>query len=333
MKRVLSTILAVSVAVAASAGGAGAQLPLVISPVRSGGSVTLSLETHVPGSLVTLAVDGEALPPGMSFSGITLAVSPAFFVLIETGTNRDGGLGLNAGISADPALVGILAYVQGVAVDPGQPGSYSVTTMESVGIHPPAIPEAQGIPLALSGDAQIAVPLQAARIPFFGSVCSTLYVSSNGRITFEPAGPDPVESIAGFLTGAPCVAALWDDLEPGAGGQVVVSEDPLGAWVRVLWFEVPHSGAADSNTVQVDLYANGAITLEFGAVDLVDALVGVTPGHGLSDVDPVDLSAWPYLAYAPGSAVFELFSSSFDLEHAVLSFVPRPTGEIALLFN
>jgi hypothetical protein len=69
----------------------------------------------------------------------------------------------------------------------------------------------------------------------------------------------------------------------------------------------------DANTGRVILYADGRIRLQWGECDLVDGIVGISPGGDLSSASSLDLTEHGF--FESTGAIYELFSTSnpFDL--------------------
>ena len=70
-----------------------------------------------------------------------------------------------------------------------------------------------GIPLALGDDDSEEVAF-GFDFPFAGSIYNSVWVNSNGNLTFGENDFDWTESTGEFLDGPPRIAALWDDLSP-----------------------------------------------------------------------------------------------------------------------
>lgn len=176
----------------------------------------------------------------------------------------------------------------------------------------------EGILLNLGDDDYQQVDL-GFTFPFQGQDWTSVYVNSNGSLTFGTGDPDYSESVSEFLAESPRIAPLWDDLSPNNGGQVVVTRD-TGAFT-VSFIGVPEFISTGANTFSVTLRDNGSITIEYGSVSASDGLVGLTEGFGASDPGETDLSAASSLS-AVGT-IYELFTlvKPFDLALSILSFL------------
>ena len=164
--------------------------------------------------------------------------------------------------------------------------------------------------------------------PFCNGTYTSVFVGSNGFVTFGVGSEDFSESVSDFLAQPPRIAPLWVDLSPNNGGQVT-TELIAGNFV-VTWDSVPEFGAVTTNTFALTLRPNGSFNFSYGAVSAVDALVGASPGLGDFTVDPgeIDLSfeAQP-ISGAPGEAAYELFVGDYDLAELSLEWDACPFVE------
>ena len=125
--------------------------------------------------------------------------------------------------------------------------------------------------------------------PFNGTDYGSVFVNSNGNLTFGAGDTDFSESVADFLNGDPRIAPLWDDLSPNNGGTISVE---FGAGEATVIFDsVPEFFNTGANTFMATLRDDGSFTIEYGAVSAVDGLSGTTEGGGAADPGPTDLSA------------------------------------------
>jgi len=156
--------------------------------------------------------------------------------------------------------------------------------------------------------------------PFQGGSYDSVYVNGNGYLMFGAAPPffSFIPNVFDFLNEGPRIAALWDDLNPGAGGQVRVTSDDV-SWT-VSFENVPQFGASNSNSFAVTLFADGGYTVTYGALDSSSAIVGSTEGGGAADPGETDLSAAGSLPAA--GTTYEEFIGDNDLGGAILEFTP-----------
>ncbi|MEL7023249.1 MAG: carboxypeptidase-like regulatory domain-containing protein [Pseudomonadota bacterium] len=154
--------------------------------------------------------------------------------------------------------------------------------------------------------------------PFNGTTYSSVFVNSNGNLTFGAGDTDFSESVAEFLGGAPRIAPLFDDLSPNQGGRVIVDGDE--STFSVTFDDVPEFLAPSGNTFTVTLSASGDIGIAYGSVAAADGLTGVTEGNGAADPGEVDLTGAAGLS-ATGTTYELFFFGENDLTDAVLDFI------------
>ena len=222
----------------------------------------------------------------------------------------DGGAGLLSKIQAFVPATG--RYYLGVSTFPdfgftgaGGSGGRYVLTIDAI----------DEIVLDLGDDDFEEVPL-GFDFPFNGSGYSSVFVNSNGNLTFGSGSTDFTESVSEFLNGQPRIAPLWDDLSPNNGGQVSVEYDSGEA--TVIFDAVPEFSNTGANTFMTTLRDDGTFTIEYGAVSAADGLAGSTEGGGAADPGETDLSGG-----GPFSAVgttYEQFSGDNDLDSETLEF-------------
>lgn len=114
-------------------------------------------------------------------------------------------------------------------------------------------------------------------IDFFGNDYSSVFVSMNGYVTFGE-GSFAWSASVDDLFALPGVSALRADLDPDAGGSVVVDE--FVDRIAVTWQGVPAHGVAGTNDVQMVLTRGGVASITYLTVSAVDALVGLSNGPG-----------------------------------------------------
>ncbi len=132
---------------------------------------------------------------------------------------------------------------------------------------------------------------------FFGTIYSSLAVTSNGNLTFRPASnpstfdQDAVSSIATlseFQSGLPRIAPYWHDLDArasqtsGANGIYLRrdSDRVLVTWNNIRDF--PNDPTVDNglHRFQVTLFNNGRIVFTYDTAQLTSqALAGISPGN------------------------------------------------------
>ena len=194
-----------------------------------------------------------------------------------------------------------------------------------------------GEPLPIRDESSVELSL-----PFTFTMCGTRYhevfVNSNGTLTFGAPLTDFTESVPEFLAGQPQIAGLWDDFDPGSGGQIYFTEDHGN--LTVHFSEVPEFGGdvgpIGANTFSITLKRFlDQITLLYGNLTATHGLAGVSCGGAITSgfETPVDLSSLAdrfriNLLFQP--AVFQQFvsptptspGSPVDLANLTLRFTP-----------
>ena len=152
--------------------------------------------------------------------------------------------------------------------------------------------------LDLGDDASSGVVLETFVFPFAGSNHTSVCVSSNGYVELSgdcsSDSSDPYVSFSSHFA-HPSIAAFRSDLDPSAGGEVLVREIP-GEMLTVQFNGVPIYDSSSTVSFQIDLFANGDVRLTYGAGDPaatsdVSALVGLSVGTSpLEWYQGIDLS-------------------------------------------
>ncbi|MBI5534833.1 MAG: hypothetical protein HY898_19055 [Deltaproteobacteria bacterium] len=187
---------------------------------------------------------------------------------------------------------------------------------------PPPPPTPVDVQISLGDDDTKSIPIGFS-FPYYGKSYNTVYVNSDGNLTFGVGDGETAErSTQRLLTGAPRIAVLFGDLNPAAGGTVSYRQDDAQT-LTIKYANVPFYGTAVGNTATVKLQANGLITITYGGVSGSSYIVGVSKGGSSNTSNPVDLStSGPQLAYGGTNAVFEAFGKTrpFDLSGKTIMF-------------
>lgn len=134
-----------------------------------------------------------------------------------------------------------------------------------------------GTPLTLSDDSSTQVTPAGVQVSLFGVNYPTFYVGSNGYVTLVTGDSTLSESVATHFA-YPRIAALFDDLDPSAGG--AVSWRQLVDRVAVTWQNVPEYSSTNSNSLQVEMYFDGRIRITCLGIAATDGLIGLSHGQG-----------------------------------------------------
>ncbi|MDA0205159.1 MAG: hypothetical protein O3A53_02655 [Acidobacteria bacterium] len=165
-----------------------------------------------------------------------------------------------------------------------------------------------GVPLALEDDDSQRVVLPFV-FPYFGGSYGEVFVNSDGNLTFGSGDEDTdARSLPRAVAGAPRIAPLYVDFDPAAI-TAQVRAYVLSDRVVVTWDGVPEFGSTRRQTFQVELQDDGAIAFHYLSISLNEAIVGIFPGGGVSEPDPVDLSETFEVGPGGGAELFVLFRS------------------------
>jgi len=188
-----------------------------------------------------------------------------------------------------------------------------------------------GDPLDLGDDDTRQVTLPFA-FPFFGKTYSSVFVNSDGNLTFgQGDGASTARDLGRLLGGPPRVAPLLADFNPEAGGQVSASAAPDG--LVVTWSGVPQYDRFGSNSFQVVLRPDGSVEMSWSQVvsTIEEGVVGLAAGAGAAEYTPLDLSAVGAASVAGGFAESFRDAASLDLVATARRFYATHPDEFSQL--
>ena len=130
-------------------------------------------------------------------------------------------------------------------------------------------------------DVSQTVTLTQFAFPYYGANYSSVHVSSNGFLTLSAPSTDygnvplPMPSAPSLL-----IAPLWDDLNPGAGGEVYVQE--LNNRLIIQYHQVAPYNGNGTLTFQVVLYSSGDVEFRYLSLtaDATTCTVGIQNAGG-----------------------------------------------------
>ncbi|HXH28889.1 MAG TPA: matrixin family metalloprotease, partial [Candidatus Polarisedimenticolia bacterium] len=262
-------------------------------------------------------------------------VRPAFLTAPETGTDD-------------------LSEATTVTVAAGQ--TVNVGTLVINSDAPPAPSGATALNLPDDGAAQVLFP-GGFSFPFYGQTWSSVFVNSNGNLTFGVSDPTPdTRNFLGPLvqSGAPApprIAVSLTDLDPSidnkgqSGGPLDVFSrfvsDPVDPRLEIIYLGVPVYATTKSSTAIARLFQSGRIEIQYRFFSAWWGAVGVSPGgNGSEPAAAVDLSAQLPFSGGAGQAIYEHFEfaqptvqggthdlkHAFDLNGGLLAFTPNAAG-------
>ena len=174
---------------------------------------------------------------------------------------------------------------------------------------------AQGTPVVALGDddwRQFTLPFA---FPFYGATYSTVFLNSDGNLTFVTAESASTARTIGRVTGGPPrIAALFEDLDPSVvpGGVRYLADatHAVFTWVKVP--EYSDFGIGLTQTFQVRLYAGGRVEFAYNGVSPTNAVVGIAPGNVQGATSLVSFHNDPSGDYP--SAVVEFFANTLAID-------------------
>ncbi|HKP84597.1 MAG TPA: hypothetical protein VJZ26_00790 [Blastocatellia bacterium] len=158
------------------------------------------------------------------------------------------------------------------------------------------------------------IPLLGARFPFYGVEYDTVFIGTNGYVTFGQGDANARASASALATELPRIAPLWADLDATNEGDIYYNR--LEGRHIITWKAVPQADAGGANTFQAVLYDDGRIAFVYKKVKARTSLVGISPGGGL-DPQAVDLTKPP--AAGVQGPFFESFSKQRRLDLPALT--------------
>ncbi len=178
----------------------------------------------------------------------------------------------------------------------------------------------RGTPLDLGDDDSAAVALGKS-FKFNGVNYDSLFVNSNGSLSFGNGDPSYDANVPDFLAGPPRIAPLWTDFDPtgflGNPGLVLVDGNARPATVHFI--SVSEFFSSDPNYFTTELHDRfGGIAIKWGPTARGEGIVGVTQGGGVTDPGEIDLSRHGLRAIGTNYENFEINTSTkgvsdFDL--------------------
>ena len=199
--------------------------------------------------------------------------------------------------------------------------------------------EELGTPIVSSDDTSHEIQFtDGFTFPFFGVEYTSVFVGSNGYVTFtggdgtfNPLIPD------GVVFGLPRIAPFFTDVDPrffGEGGGLYTNQFP-DRFV-VTWYRIAYFSSGGTVTVQITLFDDGRIQFAYNGitqdVSQRDVSVAVSPGG----VDPppaileVDFDVDAPFSSMANEAIFQNITNqgddTFDLDGNFILFEPNANG-------
>gem|GEM_PF-5970547 len=161
---------------------------------------------------------------------------------------------------------------------------------------------AGGQALNLSDDSFVEIPLSGGvAIPFHGLLYSSVYVGSNGYVTFGRGDWRPAGDAEHHFS-LQRLSAVSTDLDPSAGGSVTWKQLP--DHLAITFENVPVHGRSELNSFQFQLFFTGRLALSIVKAEAPSSVIGISNGLGL----PEDYSNSDYSSYPESSEALALFT-------------------------
>lgn len=133
----------------------------------------------------------------------------------------------------------------------------------------------------------------AFAFPFFGETYTSLFLNSDGNLTFgQGDSASTLRGPARAVTGPPRIMGLFTDLDPSTGGSAIRVLSTAERFV-VTWINVPEysfSGDGLPQNFQVGLFANGRMEFSYTNVSTGEAIIGIAPGARFNESLAADFS-------------------------------------------
>ena len=154
------------------------------------------------------------------------------------------------------------------------------------------------------------ISIASAQFPFFGTNYDTVYVGTNGYITFTQGDTTSRLSPSALATELPRIAPLWADLDFTDSGGIYYNR--LNGRHVITWNRAAQPLYSGISKFQAILYDDGRIAFVYGKVKAQAALVGISQGHSTADPLAVDFLNPPSSSVA--GPFFETFAKEKRLD-------------------
>ena len=173
--------------------------------------------------------------------------------------------------------------------------------------------------------------------PYYGVNQTSLYVGSNGYLTFGSPDSQYTESLPAFQQ-IPRISLFFDDLDTRCAPATVFVNNTIPGKFVVTYDRVLHySCQPGPNTMQIQLYPDGRIIFAFNGISSLTtgSITGLNPGPNTNS-QAVDYSHQTNVNVTPlvtnngtvQTAIYEYFTAQgpFDIDHTFIVFTPLAGG-------
>jgi len=195
---------------------------------------------------------------------------------------------------------------------PNASGSYTISRQ------PPAINQDFGTRLALTDDDFRQISFQGSfRFPFFGTSYSSVFINSDGNITFVQGDAEHTDrDLTRLNGGSPRIAPLLNDFDPSLrqGG---VYFNQLSDRFQVTWRLVQEFGGSSGSTFQLSLFPDGSFEFGYGSVSVTLGVTGWSGGGNQSSINVVNFAN--LASSSVSGPVAERFAQDADIDFTALA--------------
>lgn len=228
---------------------------------------------------------------GACYSFTTPAIPDFFTELWSTGETNDLDNRSNT-FNPAPIFDGYIACAEGISVLPVDPTAHTAILF-------PGTQDDQFFQINLTG---------GQTVKLYGQSYSSVFVGSNGYLTFTVGDTDSTESTTDHFE-TPRVSMFFDNLNPGQGGSVRWAQ--LADSLVVSFVNVPEDNVVNTNTFQAQLFFDGTIRLSWLGLGAADGMAGLSRGAGIPpDYIESDLTSYGPCGDRPPTAASGVYNAA-----------------------
>jgi hypothetical protein len=298
--------------------------------------------TGLPNAPFYLAAAPEALPFGVPLLGglLDLNLNAGWVVVMDglsdPGARLDGSGNFSASLFLpSTATIGSSAAFQALMADPTNTphgARFTACCVATVTQGVTVVPITFGGVEAGRPGTIFNLSTYGLTLPFYANNYSSMYVNSDGHVSFNGNSSDFTPTPEEFRSGPARAAPMWTDLDPGYGGSVRVSVDTVGGYlggplpsIRVDWInmaEWQNTGSRHNFSMDMNIVGDITVTHDpFNAAMIYDELMGITPGTGILPPAPNNQwSAQKNMSAMPGNPITGLPNEAFWEWFGLVSF-------------
>ncbi|MHC5011049.1 MAG: IPT/TIG domain-containing protein, partial [Planctomycetota bacterium] len=169
--------------------------------------------------------------------------------------------------------------------------------------------------------------------PFYGVNQSSVYVGSNGYLTFGTGFGDFTWSGTTELSKT-MIAPMYNDLRPNTSVGMVHFKTDSSTTAVITYDQIDEWPSGPANTFQVQIFSSGRFCMLWNGMNSTGngGTIGVAISPGSGSQTNVDFSALSFTPVGSSEAIYEEFNSGFDLDSGVADFFPDGSGGYTVIF-